>query len=192
MRSSFSLSRPRSSQVISSGGQLIHSPRTADQMKSWPIATQPPPPNDGASLAQPFTLVMSGMASVTLRAEQALTAPGGPGPRPAPAGASADLDSGQQRVRSRSPTDRITVAERVLSRQKGAIEGEPVHAQVRDPPLAVGEREPGMLPGHRRHFGKSQFNGPPSGTGAGHPGFRHRATRDQPQYREQATDCLLY
>src|ERR1039457_7110767 len=132
---------------------------------------------------------MSGMTIVALQAVQAaLTARGWAGP--GGGAASADLDPGQRRVRPCTPADGITVAEWVLSHQRAAVEGEPVPAQVSDPPLAVGERKPGMLPGHRRYLGKPEFDGPPAGAGAGHPGFRYRVARDQPQYRDRAADSF--
>src|SRR5450755_419824 len=43
---------PRSSQVISSGGQLTHSPRAPVQRKSSPITSQPPLPVRPAALSQ--------------------------------------------------------------------------------------------------------------------------------------------
>src|SRR6185369_16934416 len=58
-------------------------------------------------------------------------------PTVAPAG-SADLDPGHRRVRPGPPPDRIAVADRALSLQRDAVEGQPVAAQVRDPPLALG------------------------------------------------------
>ena len=96
----------------------------------------------------------------------------------------ADLDPGQQRVRPRSPANRIAVTERLLSRDRSTVEGQPVHALVGDPPAAVAERESRVLPGHRGHIRKHQLNGPAPGTGAGHQGRRDRGARDQPQHRD--------
>src|SRR5580704_18838112 len=137
-------------------------------MKGWPIATRPPPQPTVPPAVTQSCRPLDDNSGTSDRAE----------PRPpARRASSADLDPGQQRVRPHSPADRITVVQRLLAGQRGAVHGHSVPAQVGDPPLAVGEREPGVLPRHRGLRGKLELNVPPPGTGPGYPGFRDRAAR---------------
>src|ERR1700733_14509005 len=88
-----------------------------------------------------------------------------------PNGTSADLYPGQRRVLHPAPAYRVSVTQRLLARDRDTVDGKPVPALVGNPPAACGKREPGVLPGHRRHVGQRQLNRAATGPGAGHRGF---------------------
>src|SRR5689334_8846761 len=145
-------------------------PGLDDQIKSWLIA---PSPARIRNTAPPRDLSVEDMRPL----------------RPQPA-MSADLDPGQQRVRLDSPSDRIAVRERLPSHQRDAVQGQPVPAQVGDPPPAIGEREPGVLPRYRGYLREDEVHLPPPGPGTGRTGLRHALAGDQPELRNRGAGRL--